>query len=137
MKNTQLIKLLRTFDQKEIKRFREFISSPFFNKNKNVTKLFEIIRKIYPDFEQEKFTKEFFDPIYNIQGTESWRTWQLKIYILPENEKLFEKTGQPIPTISTGLNIILLSKTTLPLPKEKYIQLEIYKAGKGSAIQPI
>ena len=58
MKNSQIIKLLRTFDPKEIRRFSEFISSPYFNKNKNVIKLYEVIRKAYPDFEQEKFTKE-------------------------------------------------------------------------------
>ena len=56
MKNIQLIKLLKTFTPKEIKKFSEFISSPYFNKNKNVIKLFEILRKTYPDF--DKLTKE-------------------------------------------------------------------------------
>jgi len=56
MENSQLIKLLKTFDTKEIKRFSEFISSPYFNKNKNVIKLYEVVIKAYPDF--EKITRE-------------------------------------------------------------------------------
>jgi hypothetical protein len=56
MKNNHLIKLLKTFNPKEIKKFSEFITSPYFNKNMNVIKLFELLRKAYPDF--EKLTKE-------------------------------------------------------------------------------
>jgi len=50
MKNSQLIKLLKTFSLKEIKKFGELISSPYFNTNRNVIKLYEIIRTAYPDF---------------------------------------------------------------------------------------
>ena len=56
MQNSQLIKLLKTFTPTEINKFREFITSPYFNKNKNVIKLYEILKKAYPDF--EKLTKE-------------------------------------------------------------------------------
>jgi hypothetical protein len=56
MKNRQLIKLLKTFTPKEIKKFSEFLLSPYFNKNKNVIKLYELLRKAYPDF--EKLSKE-------------------------------------------------------------------------------
>jgi len=56
MKNIQLIKLLKTFTPDEIKKFSEFVSSPYFNKNKNVIKLYEILRRAYPDF--DKLTKE-------------------------------------------------------------------------------
>jgi prophage maintenance system killer protein len=58
MKNSQLIKLLKTFNSKEIKKFSEFISSPYFNKNKNVIKLYEVIKKAHPGFKQENLTKE-------------------------------------------------------------------------------
>jgi len=56
MKNLHLIKLLKTFTPEEIKKFSEFISSPYFNKNKNVIKLYEILKKAYPNF--DKLTKE-------------------------------------------------------------------------------
>lgn len=41
-----------------MKGFSEFVSSPFFNKNQNVIKLFEIIKKNYPDFDESKIEKE-------------------------------------------------------------------------------
>lgn len=41
-----------------MKEFSEFVSSPFFNKNVNVAKLFDIIRKNYPEFDETKIEKE-------------------------------------------------------------------------------
>jgi len=89
MKNSQIINLLKTFDPKEIKRFREFISSPYFNKNKNVIKLYEVIRKAYPDFEQEKFTKEFvFSKIFPGKKFND-NTLRLLMHYLYENAREF------------------------------------------------
>lgn len=58
MNRSSLIEAFRTFSQKEMKEFSEFVSSPFFNKNVNVVKLFELIKKNYPDFEPVKIEKE-------------------------------------------------------------------------------
>ncbi|MEO8511962.1 MAG: hypothetical protein ABI543_00250 [Ignavibacteria bacterium] len=58
MNKSSLIESFRTFSQKEMKEFSEFVSSPFFNKNVNVIRLFELIRKNYPDFEPSKIEKE-------------------------------------------------------------------------------
>ncbi|MBE2226023.1 MAG: hypothetical protein IAE93_01720 [Ignavibacteria bacterium] len=58
MKNTKLIKLLETFSIQEMKKFRDFVKSPFYNKNKNVIKLNEVLQKYYPVFESKKFTDE-------------------------------------------------------------------------------
>jgi hypothetical protein len=58
MTKSNLIETLKTFTQKEIRDFSEFIISPYFNKNENVIKLFEILKKSYPDFEAEKIDKE-------------------------------------------------------------------------------
>ena len=89
MKNSQLIKLLETFDPKEIKKFSEFISSPYFNKNKNVIKLFEVVIKAYPDFKQEKITREniFFKlfPGKKYNGN----TLRVLIHLLYENARKF------------------------------------------------
>jgi len=57
MNRSGLIEVLRTFNPKEMREFSEFINSPFFNKNVNVTKLFELLRKAYPEFETEKIDK--------------------------------------------------------------------------------
>jgi len=58
MINTKLIKLLKTFSKKEIIKFAELIQSPYFNKNRSVTTLAEIILNYYPDFGREDFTEE-------------------------------------------------------------------------------
>ncbi len=58
MNKSSLITAIKTFSPKEIKEFSEFVASPFFNKNTNVIKLFEIIRKTFPDFEPAKLEKE-------------------------------------------------------------------------------
>jgi hypothetical protein len=58
MLRSNLIEAIRTLSQKEMKEFGEFVSSPFFNKNKNVIKLYGIIKKYYPGLESEKLSKE-------------------------------------------------------------------------------
>ena len=50
--------ILKKLTSSEIKEFREYIYSPFFNKNKNVQKLFDYIVKQYPLFPPEKMKKE-------------------------------------------------------------------------------
>lgn len=57
MKNSKFIALLQTFSGKEIKRFVAFAQSPYFNKNKNVTALCEVLAKAYPTFEDKKVAK--------------------------------------------------------------------------------
>ncbi len=58
MIKSSLIEAFKTFSTKEMKEFTEFVASPYFNKNINVIKLFEYIKKNYPDFEETKLEKE-------------------------------------------------------------------------------
>ncbi|MBK7255410.1 MAG: hypothetical protein IPI04_16235 [Ignavibacteria bacterium] len=51
MENTKLIKLLKSLSKSEIFRFRDFVSSPYYNKNQNVIKLCEKILNFYPGFD--------------------------------------------------------------------------------------
>lgn len=60
MENSLLIEILRTFDKEELKRFEEFIGSSYFNKKNIVKKLFSIIRKYAPAFNDERMTRENF-----------------------------------------------------------------------------
>ncbi|MEO8513017.1 MAG: hypothetical protein ABI543_05630 [Ignavibacteria bacterium] len=65
MENTKLVKLLKTFSKGEVVKFGEYISSPYFNKNKNVESLGEEILNFYPDFTAVEFTKEkIYDKIF-------------------------------------------------------------------------
>ncbi len=62
MNNSSVLNILRKFTAKEIKEFGEFASSPFFNKNKNVVKLYIYVKKYYPEFYDKKLEKEL---VYN------------------------------------------------------------------------
>jgi hypothetical protein len=59
MVKSNLVELVRTFSPREIKEFGEYLVSPFFNKNEGIIKLYDYIRKYYPDFDEKKMEKEF------------------------------------------------------------------------------
>ncbi len=50
MLNTSVISVLRTFSKEEIKRFEEFLLSPYYNKKSAVVNLFNIIKKNEPEY---------------------------------------------------------------------------------------
>lgn len=58
MHRTVLFDLLRTFSKKEMKELEDFVNSPFFNKNEKVIKLYNVIKKAYPDFDHQSLEKE-------------------------------------------------------------------------------
>lgn len=59
MKNSNLLEIFRTFSVKEIKEFKYFVTSPYFNKSESVILLFEHIKKHYPEFPEDKIEKEY------------------------------------------------------------------------------
>ena len=59
MNKSILIELLSKLNAKEIKEFGEFINSPFFNKNESVIKLYDYLRKQYPEFDERKINKKY------------------------------------------------------------------------------
>lgn len=50
MYKSKPIIILRAFNPQEIKEFEKFIQSPYFNKNKTLTLLFQLLKKEYPEF---------------------------------------------------------------------------------------
>jgi hypothetical protein len=65
MIKSKAIDLLKTFTAEEMKEFGLFISSPFFNKEKVLIQLFDLLMKYYPLFTGRGFTKEkIFTKIY-------------------------------------------------------------------------
>lgn len=58
MINHKIIEILSTFSKDEIKRFREYLNSPFFNKSAKLIKLFEVLIEFYPEFDSKNFTEE-------------------------------------------------------------------------------
>ncbi|HAY32866.1 MAG TPA: hypothetical protein PK536_03695 [Ignavibacteria bacterium] len=58
MKRHSLTALLKSFTKEEIQLFADYISSPYFNRRKAVIKLFRVIIKFYPAFDDVNFTKK-------------------------------------------------------------------------------
>lgn len=58
MKNTKLIRLLRTFSKEEFRNFEKFIQSPYFRK-RDVTLLFNVLKAYYPGFDKEELNEAF------------------------------------------------------------------------------
>ncbi|HMS35399.1 MAG TPA: hypothetical protein PKC91_15060 [Ignavibacteria bacterium] len=58
MLKSSLLEILRTFSKEELMKFEDFILSPYFNKIKNVNKLFLHINKYAPEFSNENLGKE-------------------------------------------------------------------------------
>lgn len=59
MIKSNVIEILKTFSDKELILFEEFIGTPFHNKNVKVIRLFSLLRKYYPGFSDVNLTKEF------------------------------------------------------------------------------
>ena len=58
MKDSKLIRLLKTFSKAEWKDFEKFAASPYFNKGRNYLPLLKALKKFYPGFESDKLTPE-------------------------------------------------------------------------------
>jgi hypothetical protein len=58
MNNSNILRILKTFNKSEIKDFGRFVRSEFFNTNDNVTRTYEYLRKQYPEFKEESISKE-------------------------------------------------------------------------------
>ncbi|MBX7042859.1 MAG: hypothetical protein K1X85_08145 [Ignavibacteria bacterium] len=58
MNKSRLVLTLKSFTPEELKRLGEFLNSPYFNKSKTLVKFYMELKKGYPDFSEEKITKE-------------------------------------------------------------------------------
>lgn len=58
MNNAKLIGLLRTFTSKDLRRFRDYLNSPFFNKRQDLIDFFAVIQTLAPDFPEEDLSKK-------------------------------------------------------------------------------
>ncbi|HMS34179.1 MAG TPA: hypothetical protein PKC91_08830 [Ignavibacteria bacterium] len=58
MLKSSVLKIIQSFSPKEITEFSDFLKSPFFNKKSGVVKLYNEIKKYYPDFIDENLGNE-------------------------------------------------------------------------------
>ena len=59
MKKSKLISVLQAFDREDLKRFGEFLDSPYFNKNKELVRLYALLRKQAPGFPESRVDRYF------------------------------------------------------------------------------
>src|ERR1051326_3937640 len=58
MLDHQIIEILKTFKDEELKNFRNFIISPYFNTSDAVVKMYDALVTFYPGFPSEDLSKE-------------------------------------------------------------------------------
>jgi hypothetical protein len=58
MKDSQIIKILRTFTKPEMRSFERFVNSPYYNTSAATSKLFSALRNFYPAFSEESLTRQ-------------------------------------------------------------------------------
>ncbi len=58
MRNSKLIDLLQSFDQAEFRQFRDFVASPYFNKNQDLVRLVAYLQEQGPGFPPDKIKKD-------------------------------------------------------------------------------
>ncbi|MBK8553861.1 MAG: hypothetical protein IPL53_23545 [Ignavibacteria bacterium] len=55
---TNLLRLLKEFNRKELNEFEKFIKSPLYNNQTTLIRLYTELKKYHPDFNHKNFTKE-------------------------------------------------------------------------------
>ena len=60
MLKSSVLKIIQTFSSKEITEFNDFLKSPYHNKKTGVVKLYNEIKKYYPDFTNEKLWSKLY-----------------------------------------------------------------------------
>lgn len=58
MYNSSLVEIIKSFSSSDIKRFDEFLNSPYFNKKPTVIKLWDDIKRFYPEFDTIQLAKK-------------------------------------------------------------------------------
>jgi hypothetical protein len=79
MNDSKLIKILRTFSNKEISSFEKFIASPFFNSVKIYLPFFKELLKFYPIFNDYRLNDEYiYKKLYKGKPINKQVMWNLK-----------------------------------------------------------
>ncbi len=59
MKNIRLLLVMRSLDAHEFKKLEEMVHTPYFNSSEKCKELFNILKPFYPNFNDERLTKEW------------------------------------------------------------------------------
>lgn len=86
MHKSKLIKLFRGLAKTELLEFGRYLKTPFFNRDANLVKLYDYIKKHYPEFESEKLRKSFF--LKKMTGNESGKDRRIHDWMSDLTKKL-------------------------------------------------
>ncbi len=75
MQDSKLLEILRTFTTKEWKNFEKFVNSPYFSTGRDVSGLYALLKKYYPEFTSENLNKE---KVFTSLFTEKFNEKKLK-----------------------------------------------------------
>ncbi len=53
------LKILKAFNEEDVKKFTLFLESPYFNHSKKVARLYKILKQFHPDYSSQKFTNRY------------------------------------------------------------------------------
>ncbi len=87
MYKSKLINILKTISNKELKKFNDYLMSPFFNKNEKVIKLFHELKPLAPNYDEQAVERTRIFP--KIFGKEPFEEPKLR-YVMADLTKLLE-----------------------------------------------
>lgn len=94
MVKSKAIEILGKLTKKELSVFGKYIDSQLFHANKKLPKLFAFLKKYYPDFNSEKFTKEnLYKAVYGTAEFDDIKTRKLLSDLYKEAERFMVITG--------------------------------------------
>lgn len=112
MKNTKLISLLKTFSPAEIKKFRDFVNSPYFNKNKNVQKLNDVLIKFYPNYDSDLPDEEnIFGEIFPGEKFDYFKIKNISSDLYNLGLEFLKQTPNPATEFTAEYNLIVQLRT--------------------------
>lgn len=59
MLKSKAVDIIRTFSKEELKSFLSFAASPYFNNDKSIIRLLDVLKDHYPSFSSEELTEEY------------------------------------------------------------------------------
>lgn len=138
MIKSKTIELLKSFSEEEFKEFGLFVNSPFFNREKVISELYEVLKKYYRAFNGRGFTKEkTFAKIYPAKKFNDGmlRNALSKIHSLGERylaiKKIEGKNFEYSASLLESLSERKLEKNFLKHEKEYRSKLEDEKTKDG------
>lgn len=109
--------IIKSLSNEEFKRFREFLQSPYFNKNSNLVKIADYLKKVFPMDDKDKLTNE---KIWNaVYGKKEFNYGIMKNLVY-ELKKITEKflAAEHLEKDELSREIFLINELKLRVPGE-------------------